>query len=111
MARYSRSRKITNSSDYYEPLRKRHHLKKVVQYATPILKNPGVIDRIGVVTNQHIWKYGNRFYQLADEYYGDVRFWWVIAWYNGYPTEAHVKPGDVLEIPVNIEKALVALGV
>jgi len=111
MARYNRTRKIINSSDYYEPLRKRHNLKKVTQYSTPIMKNPSLADRMSVISNQYIWKYGDRFYQLANQYYGDVRFWWVIAWYNGYPTEAHVEPGDVLEIPVNIEKALTALGV
>ena len=111
MARYNRSRTIINSSEFYEPLRKRHRLKKIVQYATPKLHNPTVPQRMGLVTNQYIWKYGDRFYQVAHKYYGDVRYWWVVAWYNGYPTEAHIHPGDVIEIPVNIEDALDALGV
>ena len=49
-------------------------------------------------------------YKIANKYYGNPRFWWVIAWYNGYPTEADVKKGAYLEIPVNLEDALRILG-
>ena len=111
MARYNKSRIIINASPYYKSLRDRHHLKKVRQYATPVMHQPTVAQRSALLTTQHIWKYGNRFYQFADQYYGDTRYWWVIAWYNGYPTEADIFPGDVIEIPVNIEDALNALGV
>jgi len=48
---------------------------------------------------------------MANQYYGDVRFWWIIAWYNGAPTEANLKVGDAIEIPLNIEDALRVLGV
>ena len=68
--------------------------------------NPDVEDRVSVTTDTHIWSYGDRYYKLADKYYGDSKYWWVIAWYNGYPTEATIEIGNVIEIPVNLEDAL-----
>ena len=111
MPRYNKTRKVINKSEYYEFLRKERGVKVIEQYATPILHNPTVLQRMNVLTTTHIWKYGDRFYKLAHQYYGDERFWWVIAWYNGYPTEAHVKTGRSLSIPVNLEDVLNALEV
>ena len=109
MSRYTNSKIITNASEYYAPLRKGRHAKIITQYATPKLHNPGVAQRAQLAKSTHIWKYGDRFYQLAHQYYGDARFWWVIAWYNGYPTEADVPTGSRLAIPVNLEHALKVL--
>ena len=74
------------------------------------MRNPSVRQRAAVTTNKHIWKYGDRLYKLADQYYGDSRFWWVIAWWNGYGVEADIKTGAVLYIPIDIVIALKVLG-
>jgi len=110
MARYTDEPIIVNSSEYYAPLRKSRGLKAIVQYATPVLYNPTVADRARTETTKHVWKYGDRLYKLAYQYYGDQRFWWVIAHYNGYPTEAHIETGATLWIPLSIEKTLSMLG-
>jgi len=110
MARYTDEPIIVNSSEYYAPLRKSRGLKAIVQYATPALYNPTVAERAGVPTTKHVWKYGDRLYKLAYQHYNDQRFWWVIAHYNGYPTEAHIPTGATLWIPLSIEKALSVLG-
>jgi len=109
MGRNIKAKIITNSSEYYAPLRKSRGLKKVVQYDVPTLYNPGVADRRRVPTTRHLWKYGDRLYKLAHQYYGSPGYWWVIAWYNGYPTEAHIETGTTLWIPLNLESALNAL--
>ena len=75
-----------------------------------MLYNPGLAERIVTKSETHIWKYGDRFYNLAHKFYGKPEFWWVIAWYNGYPTEASIKNGDVIEIPISLEDATMALG-
>tara|TARA_Y100001938_G_scaffold69128_1_gene95925 strand:+ start:395 stop:733 length:339 start_codon:yes stop_codon:yes gene_type:complete len=110
-SRYNKSRKIFNNTEYYEPLRKSRDLKEVEQYATFPLANPTVSQRASTVTNTHIWKYGDRLYNLAHQYYGDTRYWWVIAWWNGYCMESQIKTGAVIYIPLNLEEALPALGV
>ena len=112
MGRYQDTKRLINASDYYSFLRKkRNDKKRIIQYATPKLINPGPAARASLMTNAYIWKYGDRFYQVAHQYYGDSRLWWIIAWYNGYPTEAHIRKGDVIEIPISLEEVTTVLGV
>ena len=111
MSRYSDTKLFLNNTEYYMPLKKKRGVKNIVHHGTPVLKNPSVADRAMIASTSYIWKYGDRFYQVADAYYGVVRFWWVIAWFNGYPTEADIFPGDVITIPTNISEALRVLGV
>jgi len=49
-------------------------------------------------------------YKLANQYYGEPRYWWVIAWYNGLPAETEIENGSVIYIPVNVANALKVLG-
>jgi nucleoid-associated protein YgaU len=100
-----------NASEYYSPLREKRGVKKISQFKTPVLKNPTIKDRTRIKTITHMWKYGNRLYNLSNQFYGDSSYWWVIAWWNGVSTEAQIKLGTVLYIPLNIEDALDALGV
>ena len=110
MNRYERTTTFENAEEYYEYLRRSRGLKNVKHYSTPVLKNPSIINRMGVSADQHIWKYGDRLYKLAHQYYGHSRYWWVIAWYNGMPTEAHLKIGDLIQIPLSLSDAYVVLG-
>ena len=111
MGRYNKYRILVNDSEYYKPLRAERGLKKILHYETPTIHNPTKLQRMNTITTKHIWKYGDRLYQLADQYYGDSRFWWVIAWYNGFGAEADIYNGAVIRIPLNIEEALKVLGV
>jgi hypothetical protein len=110
MSRYSRTRTILNSAEYYSFLRKNRYSKKATeQYATPTLTHPDAIDRSVIISDTYIWKYGDRLYKLANTYYNDPEYWWIIAWYNGFPTEAAIPNGALLTIPVNLEDILNAL--
>jgi len=101
---------VINNTDFYRELRERRGVKQVEQFTTPRLRHPTLSERVAIKTSTHIWKYGDRFYNLAHQYYGDIRYWWVIAWWNGIPTEAEANTGDLLEIPLDLQEALVALG-
>tara|TARA_B100000287_G_scaffold134611_1_gene126558 strand:- start:1323 stop:1658 length:336 start_codon:yes stop_codon:yes gene_type:complete len=111
MPRYKRTKIFTNDEEYYNFLTKNRNIKKATHYATPILRNPTITDRTLLLTTAHIWSYGDRFYNLAFKFYGDPSYWWVIAWYNGVPTEADIQNGDLIDIPVNLNDALSVLGV
>lgn len=105
--RYNNSRIFTNQSSFVENRGKgsvRHH-------GTQILYHPTAAERSRLVTNSYIWKKGDRLYNVAYAFYGDPRLWWIIAWYNGRPTEADFYPGDYVEIPINVEETLNLLGV
>jgi nucleoid-associated protein YgaU len=54
----------------------------------------------------HVWTTGDRYYKLAEKHYGNPKLWWVIAWYNTRPTEAHVKVGDLIKIPLPLERVM-----
>ena len=54
---------------------------------------------------------GDRLDLLANEFYEDPRYWWVIAWWNAAPTEADLVPGSPIAIPLNLQEALQILGV
>jgi hypothetical protein len=104
MPRYLGTKIVTNNTEFYAPIRRGK--KNIIHYETPILIHPTISERMSITTATHIWKYGDRFYKLAHQYYNDVQYWWVIAWYNGIPTEANVYNGDVIEIPTNIQQIL-----
>ena len=110
MGRYDKYRILTNASEYYKPLREERGVKFIRQYETPVLRHPTVIERALISSDRHIWTVGDRFYKIAGQYYNDSRYWWVIAWYNEYPTEGHVQPGTLIDIPISLEEALLALG-
>ncbi len=105
-------RVFDNNTEYYEFLRKeRGDVKNLQHYGTPNLYMPTLQERMTLTTDKHVWRYGDRFYKLAHQYYGSTQYWWVIAWYNGYMTEADIFMGDPLYIPINLEAALELLRV
>ncbi len=111
MSRYNKYRILNNSNEYYRKLRQmRNNLKSISQYETPILRHPTLSDRISIDSTQIVWTLGDRLYKLADTYYNDPELWWVIAWYNGRPTEADFFPGDLITIPLNVEDVIEAYG-
>ncbi len=112
MSRYYNFKLLNNSSEYYRFLRQeRNNLKNIVQYETPTLYHPDILERANLQTTTHIWVLGDRYYKLANQYYGDPSLWWIIAWYNGRPTEADAFPGDLLTIPLDASAVLTVLGV
>jgi nucleoid-associated protein YgaU len=108
--RYKNKKTIINNAEFYDFLLRKRNTKTIEHYQTIKLKNPKVSDRMSVSTTNYVWKYGDRYYNIAKNYYGSTRYWWVIAWWNARPTEAHVSPGDLISIPLNLEAALEVLG-
>tara|TARA_B100000282_G_scaffold287212_1_gene254520 strand:- start:593 stop:934 length:342 start_codon:yes stop_codon:yes gene_type:complete len=107
MSRYRNTRVFTNDEEFYKFLRKKRNSPKAIRmFETPIMHNPSVEERASIMTANHIWKLGDRYYSLAAQYYGQPQYWWIIAWYNGMPTEADVQPGDLIAIPTDLEEAL-----
>jgi len=103
-SRYTPRRILSTNNDLYaEDLQKRG-LKYIRYYETPRFTVPTSSDLQDIEVFGHIWKLGDRYYKLAHEYYGDSEFWWIIAWYNHKPTEAHLKIGDVVKIPTPLWK-------
>ena len=105
-SRYEKRIIFRNKNDLYESVFENRNIKHIRHFNTPKLRypKPGEIARLQRVT--HIWKVGDRYYKLAAKYYGNARYWWVIAWFNQRPTEGHLKQGDRIRIPLPIERIL-----
>jgi len=110
-SRYNGRQIGINNLEQYKQIFKEKGVSFIRQYFSPNLKHPSVKDAISLRRVGHIWALGDRFYKLAYEHYGDSTLWWVIAWYNQAPTEAHVKIGDVVIIPLPLDKILSILEV
>ena len=95
-----------NSNDLYDEFFEDRGVNFIEQYKTPTLNYPTADEISNLDLVDHLWTYGDRYYKLAHKYYGDSKFWWVIGWFNRKPTECHVQKGQVIVIPLPLEKIL-----
>jgi len=109
-SRYSTTAVGLNTSGKYNKLFDERGVDFIKQFFTPQMRHLNVneISTLNVVS--HVWSLGDRYYKLAYHYYQDPSLWWVIAWYNRSPTEAHLNVGEVINIPLPIGKVLDYLG-
>ena len=108
--RYMRNEIFENDSETYRRYLKKRGIKKVIQYNTSKFRHPDIKDLENFDRINYIWKVGDRYYKLANEYYGDSTKWWVIALYNQKPTDCHLSAGDIVYVPHPLETVLYYLG-
>tara|TARA_B100000686_G_C16439968_1_gene786464 strand:- start:368 stop:703 length:336 start_codon:yes stop_codon:yes gene_type:complete len=99
MSRYFRRAVVVNDLPMYESLFKKRARAFIEQYETPVLAHPTQEEIDELIVDSHIWKRGDRFYKLAWDHYQESELWWVIAWFNQSPTEAHLNVGDIVHVP------------
>ena len=109
MSRYNKRTIAVNKNEMYENIFEQRDVKNISQYTTPILKYPNEKNKIQIRTVDHTWNQGDKFWRLASTHYGDPNLWWVIAQFNQKPTEGHLEPGDIIEIPVDLAVILGAI--
>ena len=109
-SRYDGRRIGINDLEQYEDVLKKKNVRFIRQYFSPNLKFPSTEEVGELSLVNHVWSLGDKYYKLAYKYYGDSTLWWVIAQYNQLPTDAHVDIGDVITIPLPLDKILGMLG-
>ena len=103
--RYDSSIIKSNYSSRYSKLFSDRKIKYLRQYSTPILEHPSVGEIKNLEIISHTWKLGDKLWKLAYNYYsGRSDLWWVIAWFNQTPTEGHINIGDIVMIPLPLER-------
>ena len=105
-SRYDNARPFVNQEELYEEFFEERDINYITQYRTGVLRHPTVAERASLHRLKHIWTLGDRLSKLAHKHYGDAKLWWVIAWYNGRPTESHFKIGDLIRIPMPLDRVL-----
>jgi hypothetical protein len=106
MSRYIDRRVFFNNEEIYAKKAKERGIKGFFHYNSPVMNKLTSEDLSALVIQGHVWAEGDRYYKLAQEHYGDAKHWWLIAWFNNKPTEAHVSLGDIVEVPLPLEQIL-----
>tara|TARA_Y100000034_G_scaffold133713_1_gene200025 strand:+ start:1048 stop:1386 length:339 start_codon:yes stop_codon:yes gene_type:complete len=98
-SRYDDRTVFNNGDEIYFHLLEERGLKHIVQYESAIFEKlePANVARLSVT--HKIWTIGDRLYKIAAQHYGDAKYWWIVARFNGKPTESHFRVGDVVAIP------------
>ena len=96
---------INNDIMYREQFISRD-VTRVRQFRTSAIRYPTEeeMERFSIMS--HVWTLGDRFYKLANHYYGDPRVWWVIPWFNQKGLESDFVLGDTILIPQPLDEAL-----
>jgi hypothetical protein len=94
---------FNNVDEKYDSILEERGLLLLKQYTTKELSYPTAKEMRDLATIKHIWKVGDKYWKLAQTHYGDSEMWWMIAWFNQKPTEAHCKNGDLVLIPFPLE--------
>jgi len=109
MSRFNSRVKAVNDNEMYENILEKRGVKEVVQYTTTELIYPDEEEKKRINVVKHFWSQGDKFWKLAFQFYGDQSLWYVIAQWNQAPTEGHLTPGDIIEIPTNLSVVLGAI--
>ena len=110
-SRYYSRPVVKNATDNIKDRLNNKKLRFIEHFSTPNMSHPSVEQASSIKTVSHVWKTGDRYYKLANQYYGHSEQWWVIAWFNKKPTEAHLTLGDVIQIPYPLEKVVAAYNI
>lgn len=54
----------------------------------------------------HTWTQGDTLEKLSSRFYGNPRYWFLIAYYNSKPTEYSLENGETIYIALPLEKIL-----
>lgn len=99
--------KQANDTDVVKKFLEKTGAKKVDHYDLIFYGDPVAQEFLETISiTHHVWSVGDRMSKLAHKYYGDARLWWVIAWFNGKPTEFHCKVGDTIRVPEPLRDVL-----
>ena len=108
-SRYSNASPFINNEELYDEFFEDRDVNYIEQFRTGILSHPTVQQRARLETVKHVWGVGSRLYKLATTHYNDPTMWWIIAWYNMKPTEAHFKAGEIVYVPLPLDRVLAVL--
>ena len=107
--RYDNRNLFFNKESLYDEVFEERNVDGIRHYSTAIMKYPTVDEIQQMTIKNHVWSVGDRYYKLAIENYGDASYWWVIAMFNQRPTEANWKVGEIVQIPLPLERFLTAV--
>jgi len=97
---------INDNRAYRDQFFRDRDVNQIIQYKTARLNYPTNAQISSISSTPIRWGATDKLYNLAHEYYGYAELWWILAWFNKKPTEAHFKIGDIVYIPLPLAEVL-----
>jgi hypothetical protein len=106
MDRYNNYEARLNSNPIYNFYFQSRGVNNIKHHPTQYLRYPTDSELSTITSDTIYWSREDRLWQLAEKYYSNPSYWWVIAFFNKKPTEAHFQIGDVVFIPTSLTQIL-----
>jgi len=97
---------LINQNKLYKKFLRERGIKTFRHYSKLKLSSISPSEMKDITVTDHIFKTGDSLSKLSHRFYGDVRYWWVIGWFNKKPIDNLYKVGDTVHIPLPLEEAL-----
>ena len=110
MSRYEQRVEHHNTSAFFRLMADANKKLFIKHFVSPKFNYPSDEELLNVGKyTSHLWKVGDSYEKLADQYYGIPTMWWLIAFYNQKPTEHSIAIGERLVIPLDLALARSAI--
>jgi nucleoid-associated protein YgaU len=109
MSRDSQRQVAKNDNPMYVEIFEERNVNKIDQYRTKTLKNPSNKEINNLDLTKYYWQSNDDYYTVSEKFYGDSKYWYVIAQFNRIPFEGNIKVGDTLMIPRPLGRVLQVL--
>ena len=96
---------LLNDHEYYTKKLQDRGIRSFKHYSKMKMSSISAEDMKNLTIIDHIYSTGDSLAKLAYKYYGDVRYWWILATFNKKPIDNLIKLGDTIHIPMPIEEA------
>lgn len=108
-----KNRNIVNNTAYpylHSNIFRNRKRNSILHFGTTNLKYPTTEEISRLTLERVLWKTGSKYYNIANEYYDDPEYWWVISFFNLKPLETDNRPGDIILVPTPLTNVLRYMG-
>lgn len=96
---------LLNNHELYRRKLKERGIKAFRHFSKMRMSKITAADMSRLTVIDHIFSTGDSLSKLSFKYYGDTRYWWIIATFNNKPIDNLIKTGDIVHIPLPLEEA------
>lgn len=111
ISRYKKENIIKNNDeDYKKVFKSRFGTLGLIQTGVASFREITDQELLTIDYANETWGLGKRLYKLSYKYYGSPQYWWIIALFNNIGSESEIQFGDVIKVPVPLDRMLTLYG-
>ena len=98
------NRVIINNSEIYDDFFKDRGVNNIKHNS---LGSIGLnFNQENYASRDHVWRKGDTLIRLANTYYRDFSYWYVIGYFNKKPVDSMYELGETIKVPLNPDNIL-----